>query len=110
MTLYGRVFLEILLNTKINLLAFPYNEYNKKILKLAKDAGYKRTFSGHSTFNSNNSDEFLYGRINVSPDDWPIEFTLKLMGGYNWLPFGVDFKRKILYILRVLKFGKKKIR
>ena len=91
--------LEKITGREVNILAFPYSAYNQKIVEWAKQAGYKHMFSGQSTFSS----QFLTGRISVSPDDWPIEFRLKLLGAYQWLPLAIVVKCKlrngVLYIL-----------
>jgi len=87
-------------SSEIKLLAFPYGEYNEKILEWAKQAGYKRVFSGLPTAPFSKKDGFLSGRIDVSPDDWLIEFRLKLMGAYTWLPLAVTLKSKLRKSLR----------
>lgn len=83
--------LEKITGREVNILAFPYSAHNQKIVEWAKQAGYKYIFSGQSTFSS----QFLTGRISVSPDDWPIEFQLKLLGAYQWLPFVIAIKRRL---------------
>lgn len=92
--------LEELLHREIELLAFPYGAYNKKVLELSKQAGYKRCFSVVPTFPSYKIDKFLIGRINVSPDDWLIEFRLKILGAYQWLYFWVSLKRKLYNLVQ----------
>jgi len=87
--------LEIILNKEITLLAFPYGEYNKNVLDISKKTGYKRVFSTLPTSPFYRINAFLLGRINVSPDDWFIEFRLKLLGAYQWLPLAVLLKRKL---------------
>ena len=84
--------LETLLNRPINLLAFPYGEYNDQILEWARQAGYQRVFS---TLPENIKDNFLWGRINTSAHDWLIEFKLKVVGAYRWLPWAVFFKQRL---------------
>lgn len=94
--------LEGILDKEINLLAFPYGMYNKKVLELSREAGYKRVFSGLPTFNSYNIDKFMIGRIDVTPDDWLIEYRLKIMGAYQWLPIAVFLKRKLRNNIRLI--------
>lgn len=96
--------LEKILNMQIELLAFPHGEYNQSILNIAKQAGYRRVFVTVPMIKSNRFGDFLLGRISVSPDDWFIEFKLKLMGAYQWLPIGILLKQKYYRLLqRILK-------
>lgn len=93
--LESKLRLEGILKKKIKLLAFPYGVYNNKILQLSKCVGYERSFSSIPTFPSYNINKYLVGRIYVSPDDWPLEFKLKIRGAYQWLPYGILIKRKL---------------
>ena len=85
--------LETLLGRTINLFAFPYGEYDNQILEWSRQADYQRVFS--TLPDQNKKDDFLYGRINVNPNDWPIGFKLKVVGAYRWLPWAVFLKRKV---------------
>lgn len=85
--------LESLLGRNITTLSFPYDDYNDKIVELAKEAGYLHVFKDLPTYPISKTDSFLLGRISVSPEDWGIEYLLKLKGAYHWLPFGVKIKR-----------------
>ena len=40
--------------------------------------------------------EFVTGRIAVNPTDWELEFRLKILGAYQWLPRVIAYKRKLL--------------
>lgn len=87
--------LEGILNRDINLLSFPYGAYNQQVIEWCREAGYRRVFSNIPTFSTSKIDSFLIGRIDVSPDDWFIEYRLKLLGAYQWLPLAVALKRKL---------------
>jgi hypothetical protein len=41
-------------------------------------------------------EEFLSGRVKAEPTDWPLEFRLKLLGAYRWLPYAIKWKFMIL--------------
>jgi len=86
--------LERILNREVDLLAFPYGQYNKTVLEFSRKAGYNRVFWNVPTFLISNIDTFMIGRVFTSPDDWLIEFKLKLMGAYRWLPIAVVLKGK----------------
>ncbi len=88
-------------DTEVTLLAFPYGEYSKNIVEWSKKAGYERVFSGLPDPPFTEKFGFLTGRISVTPYDWPIEFRLKLMGAYKWLPIAVTVKGKMLKMFRL---------
>ncbi len=75
--------LETMLGTPINLLAFPYGEWNPAVLRAAQQAGYKRVFAADP---EHHSDDFFHDRVTLTPDDGLLEFKLKMLGAYHWLP------------------------
>lgn len=75
----------------IELLAIPYGRLTDDVLREAHEAGYTRVFSALP----DHSDGFLSGRIDVTPDDWRLEFRLKVLGAYAWLPAAVRAKRRV---------------
>ncbi len=91
----SKKFLEKLLEKKIDLLSFPFGDYNEQVLQLAEEVGYVRVFLNIPKFFASKIDCFVFGRIFVSIDDWPIEYKLKLLGAYQWLPIAIFFKRKL---------------
>jgi len=97
----SKLCLENLLNRTITSLSLPYGAYDNAVLDLAKIAGYMRIFSSWPVLPSSNSDGFLLGRVPVSPDETALEFRLKIMGGYQWLPMGISLKRTIYGVLRI---------
>jgi peptidoglycan/xylan/chitin deacetylase (PgdA/CDA1 family) len=90
--------LEKISGETIDQLAFPYGSYNCKIKAQAKAVGYKKTFAIIPTSNPNNSD-FLIGRINSNPYEWLIEFRLKVLGCYKWLPVAMAIKKSLQQII-----------
>jgi len=92
--------LEGILRTRIALLSLPYGAYNETILELSRKAGYDRIFRNIPTFNSSKIDEFLRGRVATSPDDWMVEYRLKLLGAYKWLPHAISIKKKLQNLCR----------
>ena len=91
--------LEAILGREVTLFSFPYNDYNDQAVEMAKQAGYSRVFSNVPTFPISKVDSFMLGRVDVSPDDWDIEYSLKLRGAYQWLPFAIAAKRKMKSLL-----------
>lgn len=89
-----------LLGREVRLLSFPYGAFNDDVVNVCRKAGYERVFSALPYFAFSEPREFLTGRMGVLPTDWAIEFRLKVLGAYRWLPFMFDLKRKVLSLLR----------
>jgi len=89
--------LRAILDKDINLLSFPHGTYNQKLLELSQQTGYTRVFSSEPAFLDPQG--YLAGRIDVQPTDWRIEFRLKLLGAYSWLPFAFPLKRKMRFLV-----------
>ena len=90
--------LEFVSGRNISLISVPYGQFDKKYTKLFKEAGYQKVFLNIPTFPATNTDLFVMGRISVEPDDWALEFRLKLHGAYQWLPFAINIKKKALQL------------
>jgi peptidoglycan/xylan/chitin deacetylase (PgdA/CDA1 family) len=87
--------LEKLLHKQITLISVPYGTFNKKYVKLFKAAGYQRVFLDTPTFPTTEINLYIMGRTVVSSEDWLIEFRLKLLGAYQWLPYAISIKNKL---------------
>lgn len=87
--------LESILGWDTKLFSFPYGEYNQKLIEWARQAGYKRVFTILPSLAFSEPGEYVTGRIRVSPTDWRLEFRLKLLGAYCWLPLAFALKRKM---------------
>jgi len=87
--------LESILGREIELFSFPHGEYNQALVQLAGKAGYKRVFSITPLPGLSERREFVTGRVWVSPREWRLEFLLKLLGAYCWLPAAFSLKRNI---------------
>jgi peptidoglycan/xylan/chitin deacetylase (PgdA/CDA1 family) len=91
--------LESLLNQHIRLLSFPHGAFNKKIVQFAKEAGYMHAFSIMPELALTKNGEYISGRIVADPADWKLEFRLKLMGAYRWLPLAFSLKHRLYDIM-----------
>lgn len=87
--------LERILKNKVTLFAAPYATLNEDFTDLFKQAGYERVFLNIPTFPATKTDSYILGRNSVEPTDWPVEFNLKLMGAYQWLPLAIYLKNKL---------------
>ncbi len=76
--------LERILGKQITEFSFPHGKCDARLIQLAKAAGYKRVFTIQPALALSWADEFVTGRVAVDPDDWRLEFRLKLLGAYRW--------------------------
>jgi len=89
--------LEEILGSEIGLLSFPFGAFSEAHVKLASEAGYSRVFTtSPELFTSNDSRGYVAGRVKADPTDWPIEFRLKVLGAYRWLPLAFSLKRRLI--------------
>jgi peptidoglycan/xylan/chitin deacetylase (PgdA/CDA1 family) len=88
--------LESILNRPVDILSFPHGACTEKIIDLCKKAGYQRVFVNLPTAPVLRIEDYVLGRISVSLQDWQIEYRLKFMGAYQWLPYAVKMKRYLL--------------
>ncbi|GAC1663325.1 MAG: hypothetical protein NVS9B4_17980 [Candidatus Acidiferrum sp.] len=91
--------LEDILNQKIALFSFPYGAFNKQVVTRCRQAGYTRAFTTLPSLSVSDEKTFLMGRVPVDPNDWALEFRLKLFGAYRWLPVAFAAKRRLLGFL-----------
>jgi peptidoglycan/xylan/chitin deacetylase (PgdA/CDA1 family) len=96
-----------ILGQDVNLFALPYGAGSDDIVRLASAAGYARLFLNVPVHRVSSADPVV-GRIEVSPTDWPLEYRLKIHGAYQWLPWAMTTKRKVLNVLR--RFMRKGLR
>jgi peptidoglycan/xylan/chitin deacetylase (PgdA/CDA1 family) len=91
----SRRILEQLLHLQVRLFCFPYGACSEELFRLCRKAGYDRVFTTAPQFAFSDPTEFVTGRVRVDPNDWRLEFRLKLLGAYRWLPVAWIIKRKI---------------
>jgi peptidoglycan/xylan/chitin deacetylase (PgdA/CDA1 family) len=91
----SKQFLEKIMKKPVRFLSFPFNDYDDRVLSLAKNLGYEKVFAATPVSKNHHESGFLFGRVDISPKDWPIESWLKFQGAYSWLPFAITLKRKI---------------
>jgi peptidoglycan/xylan/chitin deacetylase (PgdA/CDA1 family) len=82
-----------LLSREVTLFSFPYGAFNQRLVNVCRAAGYERVFTILPKVAFTSPKEFATGRVAVDPTDWPLEFRLKLLGAYRWLPSGFALKR-----------------
>ena len=77
--------LESVLGRTVGLFSFPHGAHNEGLVIQARNEGYLRVFTVEPTTTNPTQPGFVVGRVLVDPDDWPIEFFLKLRGAYRWM-------------------------
>lgn len=77
--------LEAITGGAVPLFSFPHGAFSPRDLKLARQAGYAQVFGIEPALAFTSPNQFIIGRVPVSPSDWPIEFRLKLAGAWRWL-------------------------
>jgi peptidoglycan/xylan/chitin deacetylase (PgdA/CDA1 family) len=87
--------LEDALNAPIETISFPHGDFNQTHIDMAVRAGYKQAYSILPELINAGSDGFLRGRVKVDPSDWRMEYRLKLLGAYRWLPIAFAIKKKL---------------
>lgn len=91
--------LESLLGRKIKHFAFPYGNFNLKVVEWAREAGYERVFTNLPTLAYSEKEEYVTGRVWANSTDTRLEFILKVQGAYCWLPFAFTVKRKVRHLV-----------
>ena len=87
--------LESLLGKKIGSFSFPFGDFDANAVRWCREAGYERVFTTQHTKAFEDPLAFMVGRVKVEPTDWSMEFRLKLLGGYVWLPWAIALKRRL---------------
>jgi hypothetical protein len=77
--------LQATVRSNVDMFAFPHGALNDELLAFCRRAGYLRVFTVEPCDAFGSVNEFVTGRVVADPDDWDIEFLLKLHGGYFWL-------------------------
>jgi peptidoglycan/xylan/chitin deacetylase (PgdA/CDA1 family) len=95
--------LEALLGRRVELFCFPFGGFNRRLVQMCREAGYQHVFSTLPYLAFRDQEEFVIGRVRVDPTDWALEFYLKSVGSYRWLPFAFQLKRNMLSRLKILR-------
>lgn len=98
---HSREVLEQIIGRRVRFFSYPYGERSFRVDAAAFAAGYEMTFAldprpcrlGRNV---------VMGRVCVEPGDGPIEFRLKLLGAYRWMPWASRIKRALKSLARPL--------
>lgn len=90
----SRLELENLIQRPVLSLSFPYGDYTDELISICKEEGLQKVFLIYPENIDPAQDTLVRGRVAVSPDDWPIEFYLKIAGAYSWMTTVSALKRR----------------
>jgi len=79
--------------------SFPHGAHTEESLDLAAQCGYARVFTIDPVQLADPRKGFVVGRVRVEPDDWPIEFRLKVLGAYRWMVRVSKAKRNLFRMM-----------
>ena len=91
--------IERIIQKPVILFALPYGSYCKDVIQDCIDSGYEKIFLNIPTFRFPKPEDIVLGRINVTLDEWPLEYWLKLCGAYRWIGLASAFKRSIYKVI-----------
>jgi peptidoglycan/xylan/chitin deacetylase (PgdA/CDA1 family) len=91
----SRAALEEMLGREIATFSFPYGAFGPHLIDGCREAGYRRVFTTLPLVSPSDAEGFVMGRVSAEPSDWPLEFYVKLLGGYQWLPWAFGAKRRL---------------
>jgi len=89
-----------LLGNPVSLLAFPYGEYDDRVVDTCRQAGYDRVFGIDPWPADPDGRDFVRGRVPVDLNDSPLMFHLKARGAYGWMIHASALKRTLLSLRR----------
>ena len=104
---HSRERLEAITGRPVLFFSYPYGEWSSREERAAREAGYEETFT-IEPIPSLLGSHAPVGRVCVEPGDGPIEFRLKLLGAYQWMPWASSIKRA-LKTLAAFPFGRKEL-
>jgi peptidoglycan/xylan/chitin deacetylase (PgdA/CDA1 family) len=88
----SRTMLEEITGREVTLFSFPYGSFSAKLIAWCRDEGYERVFTTVPRLALSEPSEYVVGRVAVDPDDFPLEFHLKLHGTYRWLSYAAALR------------------
>lgn len=81
----SRARLAELIGSEVEVLAFPYGDYDERTVIACREAGYQRVFSIEPRPVDLAGRDFIRGRVAVDPADRALVFHLKACGAYAWM-------------------------
>ena len=95
--------LEQILDSRVNIISYPYGSYNLNVLISARKAGYTHGFTIEPDIIKKNQHQLLLPRFKVHPSDNILTFILKTNGSYSSVRYLRNLKK---YLKKLIKAGK----
>jgi len=92
----SRTMLSAITGRDVNLMSFPYGDYNEEVEAMCKRAGYELVYGILPTTVYPQDGTFVRGRVAVGPNDGDLEFFLKTSGSYWWVSPASALKQAVL--------------
>lgn len=96
----SRRILEDKFGRTVTLFALPFGVFDEDVLRLAGEAGYRRVFLSTPLGTARDLCGNVAGRIAASPAESLFAIWLKAMGAYQYLPFAITAKARLLRRMR----------
>lgn len=84
-----------LIGRQVSVLAFPYGEYDDRVVDACREAGYERVFGIDPRPADPAGQDFVRGRVAVDPNDGWLIFHLKSHGAYSWMTHASAMKQRL---------------
>lgn len=88
--------LERIVNHEVWAISYPYGEYDERVCRATRQAGYKMGFTIEPYTVDSSPDNYQIGRFAVSPADSLLKFRLRINGAYQIAKYLRKLKRMLL--------------
>lgn|GEM_PF-65208 len=82
--------LEERLGVPVEFLSYPFGRYDERVVRLAKEAGYRGAVSSYPRARTSEDDPFALGRMGIYIIDTLADFKIKANNGANLFLFGLE--------------------
>jgi peptidoglycan/xylan/chitin deacetylase (PgdA/CDA1 family) len=97
----SRTMLERTVGRPVTLFSFPYGSATHELIAWCREEGYQRIFLTYPGTQFSGAKDFIVARVDAEPDDWRLEFFLKLRGAYRWRPYASALKKSVTAIFQM---------
>jgi len=91
--------LEQIVGGRVTSFSFPHGAHTQRSLDLVRECGYARAFTIEPVQLEDPRHGFVVGRVRVEPNDWLLEFRLKVLGAYRWMVGASKIKRRLFRVM-----------
>ena len=89
--------LEVLIGRPVDRHAYPYGDHSAAVVDVAREV-YRACYTVTPHLAPPRA-SWTIGRVVVDPDDWPLEFWLKIRGAYRWMGLYMDAKQRAVQLV-----------